>query len=50
MLRILDENDEERVVIKYKNFKYEKTLDENLFQYKYILLHSKLIHFMIYDK
>lgn len=31
MLRILDENDEERVVIKYKNFKYEKTLDENLF-------------------
>ena len=31
MLRILDENDEERVVIKYKNFKYEKALDENLF-------------------
>ncbi|MBE6070472.1 MAG: hypothetical protein E7208_00755 [Clostridium butyricum] len=31
LLKILDENNQERVIIKYKNFEYEKTLDENLF-------------------
>ena len=31
LLRILDDNNKERVVITYKDFKIEKSLNDNLF-------------------
>jgi outer membrane lipoprotein-sorting protein len=31
LLKILDENNQERVIITFKDFKKEKSLDDNLF-------------------